>query len=511
MPASRATDDRDLVLSIDVGTTAVKVALWDRTLAQPLALARREYDLVLSDGRIEAAPSVYLEAIARVVPEVVGDRGHRVRALACASQGETMMFVDDAARPLGRAIVWLDSRAEAEAAALRDHLGSIYQRTGVAHLTGAVPLAKALHARRERPEMFRDGVRILLVEDYVVATLCGRVVTTASHQTSTGWFDLTTDDYADDLLAAVGLDRRHLPPLVEPGTVVGTLLPEWAAALGLPEGVQVVAGAMDQTAAALGAGALTPGVVSVALGTALVAAVTTEQPPGASANAGMTYYRHVRAGSFLALEFLPTGAAVLSWLRRLLSTGGAVTYEHLDALAAGVPAGSGGLVVIPTFAGHVAGASDRPATGAVLGLTTAATDGHLARAAMEGVAVALRGVLDSVAAAGVSAHELRLSGGGALSRVWPQIVADASGRPVLALAQAEAPSLGAAILAGWGSGLIPHGSVPGAAAENVITPDPGTARVYDHVAERHRTALAALQPYWDAEAGAPPTDPTGAA
>jgi sugar (pentulose or hexulose) kinase len=95
--------------------------------------------------------------------------------------------------------------------------------------------------------------------------------------------------------------------------------------------------------------------------------------------------------------------------------------------------------------------------------------------------------------------------------VWPQIVADASGRPVLALAQAEAPSLGAAILAGWGSGLIPHGSVPGAAAENVITPDPGTARVYDHVAERHRTALAALQPYWDAEAGAPPTDPTGAA
>jgi xylulokinase len=500
---------RDLVVTLDVGTTAVKAAVWDPTLAAPLALVRDEYGLLLDGQTVEVDPTTYLEAIARTLPRALGDYAPRVRALAFASQGETMILVDRTGVPVSRAIVWLDARAEAEAEILRDRLGDRHRETGIPHITAELPLAKAMRLTTDHPGVIDAGGRILLLEDYLVATLTGRVVTTPAHQTSTGWFDLGTDDYDDAALAAAGVTREALPPLVEPGTPIGPVRPEWATVLGLPDDVLVVAGAMDQTAAALGAGALQPGVAAVSLGTALVAAVSTDALPDARDDRPrLTVYRHTEPGRYLVLEFLPTGAALIAWLRRIV--GGDLDYPALDALAAAIPAGSDGVIALPTFEGALASDSDAPATGALLGLTTATTTGHLVRALMEAVAFALRDVLDGLAASGLDPAELRLAGGGALSRVWPQLVADVCERPFTRLAHGEAASAGAALLACWGSGLLPAGHDPRALAGTALVPDPAPQATYAHARRRANAATEALAPWWrDADPAPASADPEG--
>lgn len=490
---------RDLVVTLDVGTTAVKAAVWDASLTEPLALVRDEYGLITDGETVEVDPTTYLEAIARTLPRALGDYAPRVRALAFASQGETMILVDRTGVPVSRAIVWLDARADAEAELLRDRLGDRHHATGIPHITAELPLAKAMRLTTDHPGVLESGGRILLLEDYLVATLTGRTVSTPAHQTSTGWFDLARDDYDDAALAAAGITRDTLPPLIEPGTPVGTVRPEWATVLGLPDDVLVVAGAMDQTAAALGAGALQPGVAAVSLGTALVAAVSTDAlPEGREDRPRLTVYRHTEPGRFLVLEFLPTGAALIAWLRRIASVGGDVDYPTLDALAATIPPGSDGVIALPTFEGAHASDSDAPATGALLGLTTATTTGHLVRALMEAVAFALRDVLDGLAASGLDPAELRLAGGGALSRVWPQLVADVCERPFTRLAHGEAASAGAALLACWGSGLLPAGHDPRALAGTALVPDPAPRGTYTSARVRAAEATRALTPWWRA-------------
>ncbi len=492
---------RDLVVTLDVGTTAVKAAVWDSALAAPLALVRDEYGLITDGETVEVDPTTYLEAIARTLPRALGDYAPRVRALAFASQGETMMLVDRSGVPVSRAIVWLDARADAEAELLRDRLGDRHRITGIPHITAELPLAKAMRLSVDHPGVLESGGLILLLEDYLVATLTGRVVTTPAHQTSTGWFDLQSDGYDDVALEAAGLTSAALPPLVEPGTPIGTVRPEWATVLGLPDGVLVVAGAMDQTAAALGAGALQPGVAAVSLGTALVAAVSTDVlPEGRDDRPRLTVYRHTQPGRFLVLEFLPTGAALIAWLRRIV--GGDLDYPALDALAAAIAPGSDGVIALPTFEGALASDADAPATGALLGLTTGTTTGHLARALMEAVAFALRDVLDGLAASGLDPTELRLAGGGALSRVWPQLVADVCERPFTRLSHGEAASAGAALLACWGSGLLPAGHDPRVLAGTALVPDPTSREIYAHARRRAADATQALMPWWrDGEAG----------
>lgn len=495
---------RDLAVTVDVGTTALKVAIWDRRVARPLASYTEEYPLQTRGDEVECDPQAYLDAITRGVRTIAREDGlgPRVAALAFTTQGETFTVVDSANRPVRPAIVWLDSRAEAEARQLHSRLDAeeFRRTTGLPAITGATPLAKALHLSRSGEGVAPKGGALLLVEDFLVAQLTGRRVTNASMQTSTGWFDILTDDYWDQALQAAGLSRAELPEVIASGSVIASVLPVWADRLGLPDGVMVVAGGMDQCAAAVGAGANGPDVASVTFGSALTVVAPLRTPPAAP-GASLTIYRHVVAQSYLALEFLPTGAILLAWLRRILSepSGGVVDYRQLDELAERIPIGSDGVVALPQFEGDLAGTADTRASGGFLGLTLTTTAGHLARSLMESTAYVLKDALNEFERHGIRASRVLASGGGSRSTTWQRIASDVCGRRFERLEIEESTSRGAALLAHWGVGAIPFGLDPTPPRFEIISPDIRHAEPYRRAEQRFRTALVAARQFWSAE------------
>ncbi|MDQ7993996.1 MAG: FGGY family carbohydrate kinase, partial [Propionicimonas sp.] len=481
-----------------------------------------EYPLLARGGRLEADPRTYRDGVRRGARQVLAQAGgRRVVALTFTTQGETLIPVDAHGRALGPAIVWLDDRAAAEAADLRRAIEptAFYATTGLPTLDGTVPLAKARHLLGTLPELTGQGARLLFVEDYLLRWLTGRTVSHRSLQTSSGWFDLHADDYWDAALALAGISRRLLPELVGCGEPIGRVLPEAARELGLQPDVLVVAGAMDQAAAALGAGVDPSGRIGVSFGTALVATAATTAPvtdPGCLP----TTYRHALDGGFLVLLIEPTGGALLRWLRDLLvpyPDTGSPGYADLDDLAGALPPGSEGVLALPFFQG---GCSDRnTAPGGFLGLTLGSGRGHLARSLMEAASYALRDLLGSLAGLGMPATELITSGGGSRSPLWQSIAADVCGVPLTPLPSGEAASAGAALLAGWGSGLVRPGTDPRPRDRAVaVLPDP--LRPYEpHYAAYRRTVDALVRHRADgpvrdypapATGPAPqPTSPTG--
>ena len=192
----------ELILTLDVGTTSVKACLFDRRLRQT-ALTSREYALRTHGVCAEAEPQIYLDAAAQCILSLPAEARARVCAVALTTQGETLICVDRQGRALRPAIVWLDSRAEAQAARLAAVLDRqrFYERTGLPELSGALPLAKLLWLREREPEIWARTDKFLLLEDYLMLWLTGRAVTEKSLLTSTGYFDLQSDDYWDEALA----------------------------------------------------------------------------------------------------------------------------------------------------------------------------------------------------------------------------------------------------------------------------------------------------------------------
>ena len=365
----------ELILTLDVGTTSVKACLFDRQLRQT-ALTSREYALQTRGVCAEVEAQVYLDAAAQCILALPAEARAKVCAVALTTQGETLLCVDRQGKALRPAIVWLDSRAEAQAARLAAALDRqrFYERTGLPELSGALPLAKLLWLREQEPESWARTDKFLLLEDYLMLWLTGRAVTEKSLLTSTGYFDLQSDDYWDEALALAELDRTRLPQALACGSIVGPVLPEVAEALGLPASACVVTGAMDQTAAALAAGCTRPGTLCETTGTAMVAAAFTAHPQF-SEDHHVTIYRHAMPGAYLYLPISNTIGMSLRWFRdefcRDLDGG----YAALDRLAEQVPPGAQG--VIPAVSGRVR--RSRQSAGGLRRLLRAAAVQHKSR------------------------------------------------------------------------------------------------------------------------------------
>ncbi len=475
---------------IDAGTTSVKLTRFSDGL-EILAENAQTYGLIVAGAFTEAPPDSYLSAVCRGIRQL-GDCGH-VTAICITTQGETLIPLDADGRPLGNAIVWLDKRAPAEAAELRRSLGDqyFYQKTGLPSVGAALPLCKLLWLRRRRPDLWKKTEKIMLLEDYLIFWLTGRFVTEKSLQTSTGWFCLECDSYWDEALSAAGIPRSFLPEAINCGDIAGTLLPARADALGLPGGVRVVAGAMDQTAAALAAGCSGPGTLCETTGTAMVAAAWTKAPVFREAH-HLTIYRGVTAGSYLYLPISSTAGMALKWLKGLLADE-AISYRELDRMAASVAAGSEGLLFLPYLSGEVDPVLNENATACFFGLRLSHGRGHLIRAVLEAVGFQLRDFLSMLRSLGCGAEQVCSLGGGSLSPLWMQIKADICRLPFLTLRTAQATSYGAAMLTAYAmTGSLPAPLQPAAQ----FLPQSGTEAIYERQYELYAKLHAALQPLY---------------
>ncbi len=428
-----------------------------------------------------------MAAVRRVLAAPAARRDDVV-ALAVSSQGETVVPVDDAGRPLAPAIVWLDNRAVAEArelgAAFQDQ--RVYDVTGVPSVVPTWPACKILWWRRHAPDVYAGASRYLLVEDLLLHRLTGRFVTEGGVQCTSLLFDIRSGAWWDEMLEAVGIDASRLPELARPGDAVGTLTRGAAAALGLSTRVMVVAGGMDQGAGAVGVGNVRAGMVSESTGGALTLQASVAHH-GADQTRQTPVYIHSAPGTYLYCPVCPTGGMALTWFRDQFggeevaqaAGGGPDAYDLLTALAADVPPGSEGLLMLPHLMGAFSPEYEPQARGAFYGFTLRHGKGHFVRAVLEAVAFMLRRNIELLERAGAPAAEIRSHGGGARSDLWNQVKADVCGRPVLTLEGDDAAIRGDAMLAGVAAGHLPgprHGRRSDGRDATTLRPGSGGTR-----------------------------------
>ena len=270
------------ILSADIGTTALKAAVFDEN-GRVLGAGLREYaTLAPLPGRAEMDPETYLAAFRGSVADALrssGVRADELLVIGLSTQGETTLLLDENDRPLGNAIVWLDNRALAEAADISAHFGAeeIQRRTGQVGADAIWPGAKLLWIRRNEPERFEKLRRAVQLESWFSLLLTGTAAGEDSILGSSVYFDIRTRSWWPEMLEYIGIPETYLPEIRKPGAIVGHITEEAAGRFGLSSGTLLSIGGIDLACGAVGVGNIRPGAFSDVTGSALCTMTMTDR------------------------------------------------------------------------------------------------------------------------------------------------------------------------------------------------------------------------------------------
>ena len=455
------------LIGIDVGTSGVKgVAISPR--GDVLAVAEEAYPLSTPQpGWSEQDPEDWWRAtqalLARLPEGPVGFSG----------QMHGLVTLDEAQRPIRPAILWNDQRTAEECAEIEERVGlaRLIELTGNRALTGFTA-PKLLWLRKHEPEAYGRIAHILLPKDYVRLRLEGELAIDAADASGTLLFDVENRRWSDEVLAALEIPREWLPPAYESTEV---------------------AGAGDQAAGALGVGIDAPGPLSVALGTS---GVVFGVLPGyrADPEARLHTFCHAVPGTWHAMGVMLSAAGSLRWLRNVVGAEEATLVREAGTWEPGAE----GLLFLPYLTGERTPHADPGARAAFAGLTVRHDRGALTRAVLEGVAYGLRDSLELLKELGFAASVGRVSGGGARSELWTEIVATVLGIPLERTAVDEGAAYGAALLAGVRAGRFADAHEAVAECVRVtarVEPNAAWSSVYDEGYERFRALYPAIRPF----------------
>lgn len=443
-------------MGIDVGTTAVKTMLIDND-GKNMVKSNVEYPLFFPHaGWAEQSPEELWQAVVTAVDRVLerfsGNR-REIRALSLSTQRDTLICTDKAGTPLRNAITWMDSRSTDQCARLEREVGAarVYEITGVPVST-IWTLAFILWLREKEPDIFSKTACFGLVHDFVLRRLgAGRHFLDVSNACQTMLFDLSGGVWSDELMRCGGLTEERLPELVEPGTVVGTLDEALCRRWGM-EKAALVSGGGDQQCAALGAGAISAGDVEIGIGTAANLLAVCDHPVLDPLRRMICHRAAIPGQWVLEGAMLATGK-LMEWVRTELYGGAPLAEIDIDIEAHSTP-GAGGLTLLPYFEGAACPHWNPRARGTLAGLTLSTGRADIARAVLEGISADIARNIDLLHQWELAPEKLLVSGGGARSRLWMQILADVSGRTVAVPKQTDSAVLGAAMLAGVGCGMF---------------------------------------------------------
>ena len=486
------------VLGIDVSTTATKAVLVDDG-GSVVAVGASEYPFAVPQPLwAEQDPKLWWHAACTAIGATLataGARADQIAGVGLTGQMHGLVLLDDADRVLRPAILWNDQRTGAECDLIRAAVGPqrLIEITGNDALTGFTA-PKLVWVREHEHDVWRRIAHVLLPKDYLRLRLTGDYALDKAGGSGTILFDLAARDWSAVVTDALAIDRRWLPATFEGPAVTGTVSAAAAAATGLRAGTPVVAGGGDQSANAVGVGAIEPGVVALSLGTSGVVFAATDMPlyePAGRVHA----FCHAVPGRWHMMSVMLSAAGSLRWFRDTLAPG--VDYGELVTEAAAVPAGSAGLLFAPYLSGERSPHPDPDARGAFVGLTLGHDRRHMTRAVLEGVAFGLRDGLDLMVAAGTPApRRILASGGGLASQLWRQILADVLDTEIATPATTEGAAYGAALLAtvsaGWFAGMS-EACAATTSAELAAAPGPD-ARAYAELRPLFRGLYDALRP-----------------
>jgi xylulokinase len=510
---------------LDIGTTGCKAIVFSPEW-EILGRAVREYPVLTPhvDWAEQDAEQVWQLALETLTQAVGQARADPPRAMALSVQGEAVIPVDGTGRPVRHAILGMDTRSTAENAWLAETFDPqvLFRRTGMPmHTINTV--TKLLWLKRNEPAVWAAAAQFLLYEDYFLRRLTGKAIISHCLASRTQMYDLQTSNWATDILDRCEIDRARLAPVqLDRESAVGMLDKAVARRIGVSGAVLLVSGGHDQACAALGSGVIEPGSAMVSTGTAEVVEVAMASPILAESlrQGGISIYRHVVPGLYVAMTLNHSGGMALRWFRDTLcrdkcleSSQFSVPSSQLEAgncqpstvncrdaydlILAEAPAGPTRVMVLPHFSGAGTPLVDVHSRAAILGMTFVTTQAEIAKAILEGLTYELRTNLELLRDAGIRLDELHAVGGGARSKMWLQMKADICQIRLRLPQITEAACLGAAILAAVGARIRPDIASCVAHAvrfDGTIVPEQEWACRYDRRYRLYKKLYPALNP-----------------
>jgi xylulokinase len=489
-------------LGLDISTTGAKALIIDES-GKVVSVATTS--LTLSTPRplwSEQNPQDWWEAIKLSIRKSLADAeisGDHIAAIGLTGQMHGLVLLDERNEVLRPAILWNDQRCAAECDEIRSRLGRarMIQITGNEALTGFTA-PKILWVQNHEPEIYQQARHVLLPKDYVRFRLTGKHAMDKADGSGTMLFDLKNRMWSSEVLSALNIPADRLPKTFEGSEITGEVTPETAAVTGLNAGTPVVAGGGDQAAQAVGVGAVRSGIVALTLGTSGVIFASTDSPLIES-EGRLHAFCHALSNRWHLMGVMLSAAGSFQWYKDTFAP--SATFDELTEEAAGVPAGSEGLLFLPYLTGERTPYPDPLARGAWVGLTVRHQRGHLTRAVLEGVAFGLKDCFALIQNAGLGGIEqVRASGGGAKSLLWRQILADVLGAELVTVNTTEGAAYGAAILAGVGVGAWTD--VETACSETVkvigqTSPNDTHQPVYERMHDMYRNLYPILKPTFE--------------
>jgi xylulokinase len=439
-------------LGLDLGTSYIKASLYDET-GKVMSSARAPVPMLRpSPGHCEQSPDTWWDLAKRVIAQVLSVGTvppSAISAVGCCGQSHGPTPYSNEEGPLANCITWVDERGREQVQWLLDKVGEqAFLSEGNLPIDTCYTAVKLLWLKENRPTLYRKTEKFLLPKDVLVHRMTGQFSTDFTDASVTNLFSSKNRDWSAELLSACGLDKDKLPPVNAPWDIVGEVTPYAAQCTGLSEGTPVIAGAADWACLYYGAGGVRPNVVIDLGGTVGGLVVTTEQDLGfPSMPSVIPDLRYSMAGTMEA------AAVIYEWyVNEFFNKADASTqFDSVENEIGRVPAGAGGLLLLPHFAGRRRPQREN-ARGGIFGLSLATTREQIGKAVLEGVAFETRRALERIRALNIPCSEIRSIGGAARSRLWRQIKSDILGIPFVKLDRDEVGAFGVAMLAAYAMG-----------------------------------------------------------
>ena len=494
------------IAGLDIGTTGCKLTVFDEK-GTYLDKSYRDYPVKRASGEHEVDAEAIMDGVRAVVRDMAG-KYPDIAGIGVTSFGETFVLTDETGKPLHPAMLYTDPRGAEECKELTGKIGG----KNIASITGVKPhemysIPKLMWMKRHRPEIYAQAKHVFLMEDYVVFHLTGTAQIDYSLATRTMGFDITSLKWSEEIFKYADVDMGLMSKAVPTGTSAGCVRPETAKELGLSEKTQIVSISHDQVAAAVGAGVFDGEKAVDGAGTVeCVTPVYDTLPELDVMYAGnFAVVPYVIPGKYVCYAFSYTGGALIQWCvdtlakkeKELAAEKGVSVNELLENEYSMLCDKPSDLLVLPHFAGAATPYMDTGSKGVIVGLTAGTTVSEIYRACMEGVVYEMMLNMEYLKDSGVHYKMLHATGGGAKSKVWMQMKADALNLPITALKTVDAGTVGSAMLTGIAVGCF--ADLEDAAAHmveerEVYRPREEMHEQYEKIYQRYRRLYDAVRP-----------------
>lgn len=454
------------LLGLDIGTSGTKTALFDEN-GNTIKTATYGYELFQPKvGWAEQNPEDWWKACVEGIKDVIKNSGvscNDIKGIGLSGQMHGLVLVDENNQVIRNSIIWCDQRTEKECEYITEKIGRerLISITGNPAMTGFT-LSKLLWVRNNEPENYKKIKKILLPKDYIRFRLTNVFATEVSDASGMQMLDINSRDWSTELLNELEIDKNILAPVYESVVVSGYVTKETAEITGLAEGTAVVGGAGDQAAGAIGNGIVSEGIISTVIGSSGVVFASTDTPRFDKGGRVHTLC-HAVPGKWHVMGVTQGAGLSFKWFKETFcqkeiedcKENKLNIYDVLTAKAAQSKPGANGVIYLPYLMGERTPHLDPNVKGGFLGVSLINNHDDFIRSILEGVSFSLKNCLDIIEDMNVNIHDIRVSGGGAESEVWRQILSDIFGYSLTTVKASEGPALGVAILAAVGTGIYP--------------------------------------------------------